>query len=68
MDYLIEIDPDALTSASLSVYRAPNGVILVRYVPVVALKGLRAITMVGKRFEAQSCELLGVPAREPEQG
>ncbi|HTW97898.1 MAG TPA: RNA 2'-phosphotransferase, partial [Acidimicrobiales bacterium] len=43
-DVLLEISSERLAQAGIVVYRSPNGVLLVRLVPVAALVGLRAIS------------------------
>jgi putative RNA 2'-phosphotransferase len=42
VDLLLEVSPSLLDGASLPVFEAPNGVILVRHVPVSCIVGVRA--------------------------
>lgn len=60
VDFLVEVLPPRLAEAGISVFRSPNGVILVRYVPVTAIVGLRPSSRVGRRDEARARQLLGL--------
>jgi len=47
-DLLLEISPASLASEDLQVFRAPNGVLLTRHVPVSAITGVLAVSKAGE--------------------
>ncbi len=49
VDLLLEVDPSKLDSLSLTVFRSPNGVLLVRRVPREAVVGVQAVSKLGDR-------------------
>lgn len=53
VDVLLEVSPAALRRAGLSLFRAPNGVLLAREVPLAAIVGLSACTRAGRAAEAE---------------
>jgi putative RNA 2'-phosphotransferase len=60
VDYLLEIDPIRLVHAGLQIFWAPNGVILVRYVPVAAISGITATSAAGQHHQREALRLLGI--------
>jgi putative RNA 2'-phosphotransferase len=48
VDLLLEIAPEALAAAAEPIFEAPNGVILVRHVPVACIVGVTAATPAGE--------------------
>ncbi|AUX40974.1 RNA 2'-phosphotransferase [Sorangium cellulosum] len=58
VDVMLEISPARLRARGLRVYRSPNGVVLVREVPVGCLIGLMPIVARAKRDEAALRALL----------
>ena len=60
VDFLVEVSPAALAQLGAGVFRSPNGVMLVRHVPVAAIVGLRPASKVGRRDEERARQLLGL--------
>ncbi|WP_437679750.1 RNA 2'-phosphotransferase [Sorangium sp. So ce131] len=58
VDVMLEISPARLRARGLRVYRSPNGVVLVREVPVGCLIGLLPVAARAKRDEAALRALL----------
>jgi putative RNA 2'-phosphotransferase len=48
VDFLLEISPARLASAGLTVFRAPNGVVLVRHVPTGAIAEIHPTSAGGR--------------------
>jgi RNA:NAD 2'-phosphotransferase (TPT1/KptA family) len=63
IDYLLEIDPILLVQAGLHIFRAPNGVILVRYVPVAAISDITATSAAGQHHQREVLRLFGIGGR-----
>ncbi len=49
IDLLIEVSSRRLGEVGLVVYRAPNGVLLARFVPVAAILGVRPVSAKGRK-------------------
>ena len=60
VDFLVEVSPAALAQLGAGVFRAPNGVMLVRHVPVAAIVGLWPASKMGRRDEERARRLLGL--------
>ena len=60
VDFLLEVSPTRVAEAGLSIFQAPNGVVLVRHVPQTALIGLLATSKVGRSGEDHARGLLGM--------
>jgi putative RNA 2'-phosphotransferase len=60
IDFLLEVDPGILGVQSITVFRSPNGVLLVRAVPCQALVGARAVSKRGRRDLLRAKTLLGL--------
>ncbi len=60
IDFLVEVSPVGLAQLGVTVFRSPNGVMLVRRVPVAAIVGLRPTSKVGRQDEDRVRHLLGL--------
>jgi len=60
VDFLVEVLPAKLAEAGIGVFRSPNGVMLVRHVPLTAIVGLRPCSRAGRRDEDRARRLLGL--------
>ncbi len=58
VDLLLEVSANRLTDFEIAVFRAPNGVLLVRWVPPNSIVGLRTETTSGAQAEERSRNLL----------
>nr|WP_256444561.1 RNA 2'-phosphotransferase [Aquihabitans sp. G128] len=61
VDLVLEVSPSRLAENGLPVFRAPNGVLLVRSVPPQAVVGLRATSARGHDEVARARALFGLP-------
>jgi putative RNA 2'-phosphotransferase len=57
---MLEISPARIREVGLRIFVAPNGVVLVRYVPPEAIVGLIALTKRAKKQEAELRAYLGI--------
>jgi putative RNA 2'-phosphotransferase len=58
VDFLVEVSAARLNEAAISVFRSPNGVLLVRYVPRSAITGLKATSKAGFAAQEQARKLM----------
>ncbi len=61
VDLLIEVDPMVLGSLGISVFRAPNGVLLVRSVPRRAIVGVYPTSPAGEQNLSEARAILELP-------
>lgn len=59
VDVMLEVSPPRLRAEGIGIFRAPNGVILARRVPVAALVGLVPVIERARRREAELRALFG---------
>ena len=57
---MLEIDPQRVRDAGQTIYRSPNGVILVRHVPPACIVALHPLSRRARRAAPQLRELLGL--------
>jgi putative RNA 2'-phosphotransferase len=60
VDVMIEVSPARLEAQGIGIFRAPNGVVLVRRVPAEAIVGLHPMIEKAKRRAAELRALLGL--------
>jgi RNA:NAD 2'-phosphotransferase (TPT1/KptA family) len=60
VDFLLEVSPARLASQSMAIFQSPNGVLLVRRVPLSAIIGLEAASPAGRHAEAQARRTLRI--------
>jgi putative RNA 2'-phosphotransferase len=60
VDLLLEVSPRELAEHGLCVFRAPNGVLLVRHVPVTCIVAVRAASPAGERALPAARRALGL--------
>jgi putative RNA 2'-phosphotransferase len=60
VDFLLEVSPASLGEAGVAIFCAPNGVVLVRHVPQIAITGLRSASRAGRTGEDHALTLLGL--------
>lgn len=65
---LLEVSPQRLTSLGLQIFRAPNGVMLVRHVPVSAIIGITPESAIDPAERLRLRALLGLPRRTDDLG
>jgi len=61
VDLLLEVSPPRLEEAGIGIFLAPNGVVLVRWVPAAAITGLRTESKAGRAGVHDALALLGLP-------
>lgn len=54
VDFLLGVSPARLAEDNLAIFRSPNGVLLVRRVPLSAIIDLESISTAGRRTEEEA--------------
>jgi putative RNA 2'-phosphotransferase len=54
VDLLLEVSPARLGEQNITVFQSPNGVLLVRRVPLSAIVGLEAASLAGRQSEVEA--------------
>jgi putative RNA 2'-phosphotransferase len=62
VDFLLAVSPDRLAEEGVGIYRAQNGVILVRHVPAATIVDIHPLSDAGRRYEPDARRLLDLPA------
>jgi putative RNA 2'-phosphotransferase len=65
VEVLLAVTPVALRASGLTVFQAPNGVLLVREVPVACIAGARPGVTTPADTVAAACRAAGLPAGDP---
>jgi putative RNA 2'-phosphotransferase len=60
VDFLLEVSPVRLDGEGISIFRAPNGVVLVRHVPSQAVIDLRPTSKAGRAAEQEALRSMGL--------